>query len=277
MRGAPDPLYVAARCVLLNALDALGQHRHALILVGAQAVYLHTGEADLAIAPYTTDGDIAIDPALLGPDPRIEQALEGANFTPDTSTVGIWRTTVEVDGHPRSVEVDLLVPGAVGGPGRRGARIPPHSARAARKVTGLEGVLIDKEPRIIAALDTLDSRRIEIAVAGPAALIVAKVHKIRDREADTSRLQDKDALDVFRLLRAVPTDELVSRFERLRANPKTAPVATEAVDQVTRLFGSPRAQGCVMAVRAAGPTEDGRILASSLATLADDLLQGIGR
>ena len=62
MPGAPDPEYVAARRVLLDALEALDDHRAALILVGAQAIYMHTGEGDLAVAPYTTDGDIALDP-----------------------------------------------------------------------------------------------------------------------------------------------------------------------------------------------------------------------
>ena len=36
-------LYVLARCVLLDALEALGAHRHAVVLVGAQAVYLRVG------------------------------------------------------------------------------------------------------------------------------------------------------------------------------------------------------------------------------------------
>ncbi len=38
-------------------------------------------------------------------------------------------------------------------------------------------------------------------VAGPAALIVAKAHKIMDREGDVDRRSDKDALDGYRLLR----------------------------------------------------------------------------
>ena len=60
-----DELYVLARRVLLDALDALGSHRNAMVLVGAQAVYLRVGEGDLAVAPFTTDGDLAIDPTLL--------------------------------------------------------------------------------------------------------------------------------------------------------------------------------------------------------------------
>ena len=55
MPGAPDPLYVLARRILLDTLEALENQRQALVLVGAQAIYLHTGEADLAVAPYTTD------------------------------------------------------------------------------------------------------------------------------------------------------------------------------------------------------------------------------
>src|SRR3990172_12331902 len=62
MPGAPDPLYVKAREVLLDALEALAPHRSSLVLVGAQAIYLHTGEADVAVAPYTTDADLVIDP-----------------------------------------------------------------------------------------------------------------------------------------------------------------------------------------------------------------------
>ena len=60
MPGAPDPLYVAARRVLLDALTALHDHLGAIVLVGAQAVYVHAGEGDLVVAPFTTDADLAI-------------------------------------------------------------------------------------------------------------------------------------------------------------------------------------------------------------------------
>jgi len=38
MPGAPDPEYVAARRTLLDALEALGDHRDSIVVVGAQAV-----------------------------------------------------------------------------------------------------------------------------------------------------------------------------------------------------------------------------------------------
>jgi hypothetical protein len=75
MPGAPDPLYVTARDVLLDALEALGPHRSSLVLVGAQAIYLHTGETDIAVAPFTTDADVVIDPKGLAEQPILGDAL----------------------------------------------------------------------------------------------------------------------------------------------------------------------------------------------------------
>jgi len=57
-----DELYVIARRVLLDALDALAAHRDATILVGAQAIYLHSGDANLGVAAYTTDADLTPGP-----------------------------------------------------------------------------------------------------------------------------------------------------------------------------------------------------------------------
>lgn len=65
MNGAIDPISIQARRALLDALDAIWDHRAAIILVGAQTMYLHTGDADLAINP---DG--------LKPGPKHAEALE---------------------------------------------------------------------------------------------------------------------------------------------------------------------------------------------------------
>lgn len=88
-----DELYVIARRVLLDVLEALGPHRDATILVGAQAIYLHTGDAELAVAEYTTDADLALDPDSLNEIPPLEQALEAGGFTHMGSRgVGVWKT-----------------------------------------------------------------------------------------------------------------------------------------------------------------------------------------
>ena len=88
-----DELYVLARSVLLDALEALEPHREACVLAGAQAIYLRVGEADLAVAPFTTDGDLVVDPRRLSDAPPVERGLTGAGFAlKGGASVGIWVT-----------------------------------------------------------------------------------------------------------------------------------------------------------------------------------------
>lgn len=275
MPGDPDPLYVAARCVLLDALEAIEPHLAAVVLVGAQAVYLHTGEADLAVAPYTTDGDLVLDPTRLGPEPLLEAALEHAGFRLFEGAVGIWQGHVDVKGVRRTIGVDLLVPESLGGAGRRAARIPPHARRTARKVAGLEGSLVDRDLYKIGALDPTDGRQFEIFVAGPAALVVAKVHKILDREREDDRRVDKDALDLYRLLRGVSTQDLAHRFRGLLSDQLSRQTTNTALVQLPYFFGRINAPGTQMAVRAAYPLENSEVLAASVVALTVDLLQAL--
>lgn len=169
-----DELYVMARRVLLDAHEALGQHRPATVLVGAQAVYLRVGEADLAVAPFTTDGDLAIDPAVLTEIPPLEKALMDAGFYPKTKdSVGVWiakrKTSQDVD---TDVAIDLLVPASVSpGTGRRAARLPGHDSRVARIVRGLDGAIVDADLMNLASLDPNDARNFDVRVAGPSALL----------------------------------------------------------------------------------------------------------
>lgn len=231
-------LYVMARRVLLDALDALGPHRSAVVLVGAQAVYLRVGEAELAVAPFTTDGDLAIDPAVLAEIPPLEQALMDAGFFPKSKdSVGIWltkrQTTQRVDAE---VAVDLLVPVSVSpGSGRRAARLPGHDTRSARIVSGLDGAIVDADVMKLASLDETDPRSFDIRVAGPASLLVAKVHKINDRKG-SDRQSDKDALDVLRLLRGTETDDLATRYTKLLADNRSEHCARRGRELLKTLF-----------------------------------------
>ena len=274
-----DELYVVARRVLLDALDALGPHRNAAILVGAHAVYMRVGEAELAVAPHTTDGDLAIDPARLGKTPPLEQALSQAGFRPKTGdSVGVWITQRPTANNPATeVAIDLLVPASVSpGKGRRAARLPGHDPRSARIVRGLEGVLADSDIMSVAALDAADGRTFDIRVAGSGALLVAKAHKIRDR-AGTARSTDKDALDVLRLLRGTTTGDLAGRMRRLLADDTARPVAEEALDLFGSQFANRAGEGIEMAARAAGVLGDPAEIAASCEVLAGDLLNEVGR
>jgi hypothetical protein len=274
--GAPDPEYVLARRVLLDALQALGEQRSAVVLVGAQAIYLHAGDADLAVAPYTTDGDLAIDPSRLRNDPKLAEALVGAGFSADTRQVGTWIMSRPLEGRAVDVKIDLMVPEAVGGPGRRGARLGPHGNRAARKARGLEATLVDQQQRTIEALeDEDDERAFEVAVAGPAALLVAKLHKIAERVDTPGRREDKDALDILRLLQAVPTEVIADGVRTLLDEQISADVTEEALSYLRDLFSEPSRPGCQMAARAAAPLEPEDTIAASCAFLTQDLLRAI--
>jgi hypothetical protein len=272
--GVPDPEYVLARRVLLDALQALGDQRSAIVLVGAQAIYLHTGDADLAVAPYTTDGDVAIDPSRLRDNPKLADALRGNGFSADTRHVGTWIMSRLLEGRPVEVKIDLMVPEAVGGPGRRGARLGPHGNRAARKARGLEATLVDQQQRTIEALDE-DERAFEVAVAGPAALLAAKLHKIAERVDTPGRREDKDALDILRLLQAVPTDVIADGVRTLLDEEISADVTEEALSFLRDLFSEPLRPGCQMAARAAVPLEPEDTIAASCAFLTQDLLRAI--
>jgi hypothetical protein len=198
MVNTPQPgLYAAARRVLLDALEALEDHLDSIVLVGAQAVYLRAGESTvIADPPYTTDGDLSIDPRSLADQPLLAERLRAADFHParerDESRVGTWEKLVLAGSVPNLAEdavvgVDLLVPEAVSGAGRRGARLGVHGKDVAAKSPGLEAALVDHTVELLTAFEEQDPRVYEIRVAGPAALLVAKAHKVADRIADAER------------------------------------------------------------------------------------------
>jgi hypothetical protein len=248
-----DPLYVAARSVLLDALDALGPQRDAVIVVGAQAVYLRTGDADIAVAAYTTDADLALAPGRLTDAPLLEDLMGSAGFSPPSRQPGAWIKSVRVGGQVVDIPVDLMVPEGFAPPGgTRGARIDPHDRMTARKAVGLEGAVVDNDLVEIDALDGDDPRRFTVHVAGPAALVVAKLHKLNDRLrlGQTDRIADKDAADVYRIMLTVPVPEFLDRLLPLLEDPVAEPPTVAAMTFLDDLFGALRSRGVQMAVDA---------------------------
>lgn len=256
--GGFDPLYVEARRVLLNALFALQAHGSAIIVAGAQAIYLRSGVSDLSVAPYTTDGDLAIDPSVLADSPALESTMEGAGFRLKTQPSGhiepgIWIVEVDIEGKPEVMPVDLIVPeGAASTAGRRGARLGPHGKRAARQIPGLEAVLVDHSPMVVAALDQADTRSIEAEVAGVAALLVAKAHKLHDRLAQgkAHRLDDKDAADVVRIMQTTAPAQVGLTLAELSDDEIAGRPTQDALRYLDELFGQRNRPGIAMAARA---------------------------
>ena len=124
------------------------------------------------------------------------------------------------------------------------------------------------------SLDVGDNRSIDLWVAGPAALLVAKVTKISERLGG-SRLIDKDALDTLRLLRATTTSDLAHRLTDLRRHDLSAEVTNHAIVQFEILFGADTAEGVAMIVRAAGGSDSAATLTASTIALTGDLVQAL--
>jgi Nucleotidyltransferase len=261
-----------ARSTLLDALAALAAHRRAVIVIGAQAIYRHTGGAQVALAEATKDSDLALDVRQLGENPRIEDAMRAAGFqlSADRPQPGSWLGR-------NGIPVDLMVPESLAGiGGRRGARIPPHAKNAARRATGLEAAAVDHLPMVVRGLAPTDARTFTANVASPAALLVAKLHKLGERQSRPDRLLDKDAHDLYRRLVAVSTEHLALSTSRLLANDFAGPVTEQAMRFLAGMFAAgPEATGSVMAGRAEEGIGDPAFVAAAVSALANDLLHAL--
>ncbi|HEX7308450.1 GSU2403 family nucleotidyltransferase fold protein [Lentzea sp.] len=265
-----SPEYVQARTVLLDALEGLGAHRDALVLVGAQAVYLHSGSADFATAPTTTDADLALIPGKLAHEPSVVDAMRAAGFVPGNQP-GSWLGR-------GGIAVDLMAPERLcgGSPKHRSARLqPPHDDKlTARRTAGLEAAVVDNDVRVVAALDAVDLRSFEIKVAGPGALVVSKVIKIAERREQPHRLKPKDALDVLRLLRAVPDfTGLAQRLRGLASNELSRAVTEKALVELRELAAETDDLLPSLAAEAESVFGDPDQIKLSMVLLADDLLR----
>lgn len=268
----PDqsPQLIAVRQVLLDALDALQAHQGSLVLIGAQAIYLHAGAGSLDVPPTTTDADLAIDADLLADDPNIVEALTAAGFTLGSSgQPGHWV-------NPTGLAVDLMVaPHQAGRPaGARSARLSPHPRQTGRIAPGLAAALTGNSLMESSAFDPADHRRHTVKIAGPAALLVAKTIKITYRLADAERGQsarviDKDALDILRLLQEIPTTVLT---QGLRRHPSGSPADNDVQTALAALDAHATTPTAVIPQLALRAANGDPAVPASLAALVNALL-----
>jgi len=271
--------YVEARRVLLDVLVALTDHLDAVVLVGAQAVYLRTEGRIKGYQPFTTDADLVIDPTLLEAIPSLGGAMERAGFVL-TDEPGIWEARFNRPGFDGEiiVPVDLIVPEELApAAGRRAAQLPgDHGKTTARKSPGLAGAVVDNSPIELGALEA-DDRRIVVNVAGYGALLVAKLHKLGDRLATPKRLQAKDAGDVYRLFDTVAHDEMIESLRRLLADDRSAATTTKALAYLTELFLTPRSVGTGLAVTALRGLLPETTVTAAISAYASEVSSAMGR
>jgi hypothetical protein len=245
--------YVEARRVLLDALNALRAHLGAVVLVGAQAVYLRTEGRMAGYQPFTTDADVVLDPTLLAAVPPLGDAMRDAGFVL-TDEPGIWEAHITRPGFDDEivVPVDLIVPDELAPKaGRRAARLPgEHGKTTARKSPGLAGAVVDNSPIELAALEPADRRVVSINVAGYGALLVAKLHKLGDRLATPNRLTAKDAGDVYRLFDARSAEDMAATMRALLDDARSAATTDKALAYLGELFSAASSPGVALAVDA---------------------------
>lgn len=261
---------IKARTGLLDALEALGSHRRAVVLVGAQALYSHTFDFRSNIAEFTQDADLAFRPELLTPSPLLEVVLAEAGFTPDSKgQPGRWISR-------ESIPIDFMVPERLVGTKRRSAGVNPHARHTARNTRGIEGCLVDNEIQVIRSLDPLDGRAYEISVAGPSSLLIAKTIKIAERIEETRQLENKDAHDIYRLLSAVPIAAFTMGLAKLAAHPLSGEITEEGLRKFEDLFArGPEAEGSRRAGQAEFGFGDPGTISQSVTFLARDLLEAL--
>lgn len=156
-------------------------------------------------------------------------------------------------------------------------QMPPHSRFAARKVLGLEAAVVDHSEHEIVSLLPGGGRSYRMNVAGPAALMVAKLHKLGERARAQNRLVDKDAHDYYRLLRAIETEQLGAGFVRLLADDRSRDVTLHALQYMRELFSEATSTGAAMAGRAEAGIGDPATVAAAASALTVDLLAWLDR
>jgi hypothetical protein len=146
-----------------------------------------------------------------------------------------------------------------------------HGTEVARKAKGLEAALADNSVFTLVALEASDPRTFEVAVAGLGALLVAKLHKLAEREETPARWAPKDGLDILRILQAGDLRHIAATLATLECHPVAGPVTHEARAHLPRLFGTQRAHGVAMAIRASVGLEDAATITASCAALTNEL------
>jgi hypothetical protein len=209
-----------SRRLLITTIVALGEHANAMTVVGAHAVHVWVqkkwGPVDME---STRDGDLAVNPVLIAEDPKIMQIMAEIGLEPARpERPGIYGYVNERGlSWVQRTTVDLLVPETYAGSKGRSARIPGQKS-ATTRAYGLELAIHDRTLIRISTTDGEPEMSVEVNVAGPAALLIAKAHKVSERLADVDkrpdRLRPKDSGDIALLMMVTDGAEMAKTMTR---------------------------------------------------------------
>ncbi|QTX03476.1 hypothetical protein [Agromyces archimandritae] len=234
----------ASRRLLVRTIRALEPFADSLTVVGAHAVHVWVqqqwGPIDMEA---TRDGDLVLNPVFIASTPKVVDLLAGIGLeAARPERPGIYGLRDEHDrAFGERVTVDLIVPEAFAGPGRRAARVDGQRNSLTR-AHGLELAVYDRRLMRVSTLDDGRPDEVSVHVAGPAALIVAKTIKVSERFAQAverpDRLRPKDSGDIALLMMTCDgaTAAQVMRREA-HAHREIHEVVDEAARAVVELYG----------------------------------------
>jgi hypothetical protein len=104
---------------------------------------------------------------------------------------------------------------------------------------------------------------------------VAKLIKIGERFDAQDRVRNEDALDLFRLLQALPTDQLAAGLALAAGDPTASDVTAEALGVLKELFTTASGAEVEMTIRAAGTPAASETIRASMVILATDLIDAM--
>ncbi|MGH9066448.1 MAG: hypothetical protein ACRD0J_02845 [Acidimicrobiales bacterium] len=226
----------------------MSPQRAALIVVGAQAVMERTKNLT-SVEPSTTyDADIGVEPSLLADRPLLGDLMAEAGFSPARDErPGVYRRGGD------GPTVDLIVPEALAGPGRRGARLGEHGKRVAGRAQGLEMSVVCHDVMEIGPVRPIfGAETAEVRVASVGALLCAKAWKLSDRVGEASaakrdRVRPKDAVDVWRLMSVSDPTAVRAEFAFGIAHPQLGETIASGQDRLISLF-HPEGRGTQLAL-----------------------------
>lgn len=125
-----------------------------------------------------------------------------------------------------------MAPGALTGDGGKTHEAHEYHlmvVAATRRTRGLEAAVIDNDLMTIHSLDDNNPRQYSVRVAGLVELLIAKLHKIAERIDSPGRLIDKNAHDIYRILRSMEVGSMSATFDLLLKETVCAYTTTSAI------------------------------------------------
>lgn len=265
-----DAKVAKARQVLAEVFRALGEYSDHIILVGGWVPPVLIRDASEAHCG-SLDVDIALDHVAIGEDcyKRISTLLTDLGFVVEPTNRHRFARTVDVDGEPFKVFVDLLA-AEYGGRGKKHEHQHIQDV-AARKVRGCDlafrnPVELKLEMTLLNGAQSI----VSIRVTGVAAYIVMKSFAFKGRR------KEKDAYDIVYCLEQYRggVEAVADDFAQFGDHG----LVREAIGYLSDAFKSVAHEGpiAVAEFRELAPGEEREIVVRRAFELVDELVQRVG-